>query len=122
MNMSAIINDLFYQLGLVCNSEETMVLALSQVLRKKFENSRLLGSMASMSALAIPRVGWGFLHAYIAYIGSLQWILVGSAILSGLIISYFAYNNRSRSFLVALLIHFGFNASVILGSAMGLIP
>ena len=122
MNVDAVINDLFYQLGLVCNSEETMVLALSQVLRKKLETTRFFGSTSALSALVIPRIGWGFLHAYVAYIGSLQWILVGSAIISGIIISYFAYNNKSRSFLVALLIHFGFNASVILGAAMGLIP
>jgi hypothetical protein len=119
LNMNALINDLFYQFGLVCNSEETMVLSLTQVLRKKLSTSnriqKHLGDQGiRASSILIPRGGWGVLHAYVAYIGPLQPILVLSAVISGVIISYAAYNDYVKSFLAALLIHFGFNASVIL--------
>lgn len=123
MNLSAVINDLFYQLALVANSEETMVLSLQQVMHKKFATSfsSKYRYLVAPLAVVLPRMGWGTLHAYVAYVGSLQWILVASAIISGIVISYMAYNKNVKSFLAALLIHFGFNAIVVVTSALGVI-
>ena len=123
LSLSSVVNDLFYQLALVSNSEETMVLASSQVIRKKLATS-LPGAYQYLTvplAVVLPRVGWGTLHAYVAYVGPLQWLLVASAIISGIVISYCAYNRKVESFLVAVMIHFLFNASVVIGAAFGLV-
>lgn len=120
MSLSAVVNDLLYQLALVANSEETMVLSLSQVVRKKLIHSNINSRIIVPAAIIIPRIGWGSLHAYVSYVGELQLILVVSAIVSGCIISYCAYNKQVRAFLAAVLIHFGFNASVVLAKALGL--
>lgn len=123
LSLSAVVNDLFYQLALVSNSEETLCLSLSQVLRRKLAESLSLKHSFWVVSLAmvIPRVGWGILHAYVSYVGALMPILVISAIISGCIISYCAYNNKVKSFLVAVLIHFAFNASVVIANAFGLV-
>lgn len=122
LSLNEVVNDLFFQLSLVANSEETMVLSLSEVLRKKFAGTFSVkhAYLAPLLAIVVPRAGWATLHAYISYVGPLMWILVLSAFISGCIISYCAYNKKVNSFLVALLIHFGFNASVIILSALGL--
>jgi hypothetical protein len=122
LNLSAVINDLFFQLALVSNSEETLVLSLSQVIRRKLTESFSVKSASTVTvlAIAIPRAGWAVLHAYVSYVGPLMPILVVSAFISGLIISYCAYNKNVRSFLAALLIHFGFNSSIVLANAFGL--
>lgn len=117
LNLSSVVNDLFYQLALVSNSEETMVLSFSQVLRKKLATTRLR-NVAAPTALIIPRAGWAVLHGYVSYSGPLMPILILSAFISGMIISYAAYNSRVKSFLVAVLIHFGFNSIVVLQSAV----
>jgi uncharacterized membrane protein SpoIIM required for sporulation len=123
-------NDLFFQLSLICPSEEMMVLALSQVLRRRWAHSlplttRVFGyniklrHLAPAFAVMVPRAGWATLHAYISYTGPLLTVLVlvVSAFISGCIISYAAYNKKVESLLVAILIHFIFNASVIFSSA-----
>jgi hypothetical protein len=122
LSLSEVINDLFYQLALVSNSEETMVLSMSQVIRRKLAESFSIkhAPYAAGLSIAIPRAGWAVLHAYVSYVGPLMPILVISAFISGLIISYCAYNRQVKSFLAATLIHFGFNASVVVANALGL--
>lgn len=119
LSLSAVVNDLFYQLALVSNSEEILNLSMSQIVRRKLVESIPLkfGTLVPILSILIPRCGWGVLHAYRAYVGPLQPILVLSAIISGCVISYCAYNKKVNCFLVALLIHFGFNASVVLANA-----
>lgn len=125
-NVSAVVNDLFFQLALVANSEETCNLAMMQVIRRKLTVSLPTKYASGKSnlveglSIALPRAGWAVLHAYVSYIGPLMPLLVASAFISGLIISWCAYNNKVRSFLVAVLIHFGFNAIVVVASALGL--
>lgn len=123
MDLSTIVNDLFYQLALVSNSEESMVLAFSLVLKRKFMESlpRKWLYAASGLAMATPRAGWAILHAYQSYMGPMMPVLVLTAFISGLIISWCAYNKKVNSFLVAMLIHFAFNAAVILSTTFGLI-
>lgn len=121
ISLSAVVNDLLYQLALVSNSEETMVLTLSQVVRKKLAFSGINKVFVKPAAIIIPRIGWGVLHAYVSYVGELQLILVTSAIVSGCVISWFAYKDDVRAFLAAVLIHFGFNATVVIAKALGLL-
>lgn len=120
MNLSAVVNDLFFTFALVANSEETLVLALTQVLRIKLSASSTSSYVPVLSIVA-PRAGWAILHAYTSYVGPLMWILVLSAFVSGCIISWCAYNKSVKSFLVAVLIHALFNASIILASALNIL-
>lgn len=123
ISLSAVVNDIFFSLALVANSEETMVLSLSQVIRRKLTTSFSVkhGYFAPVLAIVIPRAGWALLHAYVSYTGALMPILVLSAFISGLIISYCGYNQKTRSFLICVLIHALFNISIIVASALGLI-
>jgi hypothetical protein len=122
LGLSSLVNDIYYQLGLVCNAEETMVLAAGQVIRRRLAGSFPLRRAWAGAGLAVvvPRAGWAVLHAYVSYTGAMMPILVTSAFVSGLIISYAAYNEKVRSLLVAILIHFLFNASVIFADSLGL--
>jgi hypothetical protein len=115
LSLSSVVNDMFYQIALVSNSEETMCLSLSQVLRRRLSQYKY----GAIAAIAIPRVGWSLLHAYISYTGPLMPILVLSAFVSGCIISYCAYNKNAKCFLIALLIHALFNIAIVLISALG---
>lgn len=122
LNLTAVINDLFYQVALVANSEETMCLSLSQVLRRKFAYTSTKNRFLIVPlAIGIPRVGWAILHGYVSYVGPLMLILVVSAFISGCIISYCAYNKDVKSFLVAVFIHAAYNGLIILASALGLV-
>jgi hypothetical protein len=132
LGLSSVVNDIFFQISLVANSEETMCLSISQVIRRAVPSSYRLrrfskfinvsyASVAMFLAITIPRAGWAVLHAYFSYTGALMPVLVFSAFVSGCIISYAAYNKDVESLLVAILIHALFNISVILGSSMGLI-
>lgn len=122
LSFSSVLNDVFFQLTMVVNSEETMVLALSQVLRRKFASQFPLkyGWFGVALAVVIPRGAWSILHAYFSYVGPFAWVLVLSAFISGCVISWCAYNGKTRSFFVALAIHFLFNFSVIMGDALQL--
>jgi hypothetical protein len=120
LSLSAVINDLFYQLALVSNSEETMVLALSQVIRRKLtESTKLSDVQVRGASIAIPRAGWATLHAYLSYTGEMMPILVVSAFISGVVMSVIAYHPKVRSFLAAVLIHFGFNGTLVVLRALG---
>lgn len=121
LGLSAVINDLLYQLALVSNSEETLVLGIMQSLRPWLATiKRIPLSWVSHLALIFPRIGWGILHAYVSYTGPLQWILVFSAIVSGCIMSYIAYYKRLKveSLLAAVMMHFLFNGSMVILSAL----
>lgn len=124
LSLSAILNDLLYQLALVSNSEETMVLGLMQALRRKLATVRQIPlSMVPHISIILPRIGWGILHAYVSYVGELQLILVVSAIVSGCVISYVAYYRSLgvHSLLAAVLIHAFFNWAIVLARALGLL-
>ena len=110
LSLNELVNDVFYQLGLVANAEETMCLALSQILMVRLSNH----TFKRQAALYLPRVGWGILHAYQSYTGPLMPIMVLAATISGCIISYAAYNGKTKCFLIAVLTHFIYNTIVIL--------
>jgi membrane protease YdiL (CAAX protease family) len=116
LSLSSIMNDLFFQVALVCNSEETLILAFSQIVRKKVATTSYF-KYAVPIAIGIPRAGWALLHAYVSYTGALMPILVLSAFISGVIMSYAFY--KTKSFMVALLIHFGFNGAIVILNAIG---
>lgn len=122
LSLSDVVNDLYYQLGLVANAEETSILTLTLVLKMYFESLPQHATLKKGSlygAIFLTRAGWAGLHAYVSYVGVLMPILVLSAFISGCIISWCAYNEKVKSFLVAVLIHFFFNASIVLASAFG---
>jgi hypothetical protein len=121
LSLNDVVNDLYYQLGLVCNSEETSMLALMLILKKYFETSQhaTLKKGAFYSAIILTRAGWATLHAYISYTGALMPILVASAFISGCIMSWCAYNGKVKCFLVAVLIHFAFNGTMVILGALG---
>lgn len=121
MSLTAVVNDLFFTFALVANSEETLVLSLSQVVRRKLEQTVQLRRMAFPLSMAVPRAGWAVLHAYVSYTGALMPILVLSAFLSGLVISYCAYNRKTQSFLIAVTIHGLYNSIIIISNALGLV-
>lgn len=112
VDLNSVVNDLFYQLFLVANTEEILCLALSQAFRAYFGITRFKG-VAAILGIIVPRGGWGVLHAYVNYAGPMMWLMIGTAIGSGLIMSYCAYNEKVQSLIAAVLQHFGFNSFVV---------
>jgi len=103
---AALIDDLLYNFVLVAPSEETVKLMGMLTLYRQTENE--------VVSVAFPVGIWAALHAYHAYTGPLQGVLVFSAFLSGLVL--YAVLKYTSSLENAILAHSLYNCLVVLSS------
>jgi len=108
-----------YNFALVSNSEETTKLVMHNAIYMYLDSFPRLQKKQGATktvAVVVPIGFWAGLHAYIAYIGVLQWPLVASAFFSGLVL--FAVLYKNQSLLAAIFTHGLFNVIVLVAAGM----
>jgi membrane protease YdiL (CAAX protease family) len=101
---SELVDDLLYNFVLVSPAEESMKLAGMLAIYRLWRNEYV--------SVGLPVGFWAVLHAYHAYIGSLQAIFVISAFASGLIL--YAVLKLTGSLENAIVSHAIYNGIVVL--------
>jgi len=104
LDVWSLASGLLFTICLTANAEETFKTVAHTAIYQATRNEWF--------AILLPIAVWSLAHAYLAYTGALQVPLVLAAFVSGIVL--FFTLKHSKSLLLTVLVHSGYNALVIL--------